>query len=281
MIRFETDSPTELGSPFGRLAALADRLGVDLRVEPAIAHVRLNVPDGGPSELVVSEDAAGAAWLPAAAALLHVAELGWAGTRWTFRFPLPGDDLAMREAIARQRRTFRAPYRAGLRTLMPDDWLAAVEREGRSAADVAAEAGVGVADLEARMREWRSRQSGQPRPAVADLREHLRRGQLQHMGIAQPLDFALCLAQREAQQSVLRHWGPLADDLGVKIFVATILPGASTLEVWRPPVVAARGRGGFLHVAASLSPADRDEAIAAGIAVIVQRRAEHIAASGL
>lgn len=91
-----------------------------------------------------------------------------------------------------------------------------------------------------------------------------------------PVDIADARAQREARAT----WGPVLEAMNVTLFVATYEP--ETLErtdgqritVWCPPRVAARGRGGYIDVDASLPPRERDAAIADALGTIARLRAE-------
>lgn len=138
-----------------RLRFLARRYNVVIRFGGRDLHASLTHRFGRPSLLLVGEGLHEQQRLPAAAALLHVAALGWVGDEHRITFPMPGDDAATITRIARQLRVYRLPRKLGLRDLMPAPWLEAKEREEAEPAEAAAEAGVSLADLVFRVADWR------------------------------------------------------------------------------------------------------------------------------
>lgn len=107
------------------------------------------------------------------AMMLQVAELGWKGKRFRFRFGRPSDDPEVRRRSIKARQEYwEARYHAR-RLLITEEMLLRWEREETDVRTAAEEAGVTLEDLLHRVREWR--RSRHRRPGVVDIKEYTAR----------------------------------------------------------------------------------------------------------
>lgn len=94
---------------------------------------------------------------------------------------------------------------------------------------------------------------------------------------SEPVDFH----DQRAERNVRRVWNEVLAAMAVTAFVSTFAPEllrrtqGRRFHVWCPPIVAAKGRGGIIHIDASLSPIARDTAVAEALGTIARARAEH------
>lgn len=92
--------------------------------------------------------------------MIEILELGWAGSRFLVRYPLPDDGAATKRAASRERRDYRIPERRARRRLIPDWMLERAAREAWEPWMLEEESGLDGESCRKREAEWREGRAG-------------------------------------------------------------------------------------------------------------------------
>jgi hypothetical protein len=152
-----------------RLRFLERRFDVEIELAPTTIHALLTRGHGESSVIRISTLLDRERQLAAAATMLHVIARGWSGRQHAFMFPRSDDGPEVVRHLLITRRSYRGPYRDGLRSLMPDDWMEAQERDEVDPRVSAEEARVSLTDYFFRTVDWLAHRRTKPKGLQASV----------------------------------------------------------------------------------------------------------------